>query len=88
MTQYERMVNGLIYDPSDDEIMKEVGACDDEVGALASSIQNIDGVMLGITIRETETNKFRLSVRSKSPVSAVNFCEKSIPHFFKSDIFL
>ena len=23
MTQYERMVNGLIYDPSDDEIMKE-----------------------------------------------------------------
>ena len=60
----------------DDEIMKEVGACDDEVGALASSIQNIDGVMLGITIREAETNKFRLSVRSKSPVSAVNFCEK------------
>lgn len=23
MTQYERMVNGLIYDPADDEIMKE-----------------------------------------------------------------
>ena len=23
MTQYERMVNGLIYDPLDEEIMKE-----------------------------------------------------------------
>ena len=23
MTQYERMINGLIYDPSDEEIMKE-----------------------------------------------------------------
>ena len=23
MTQYERMVNGLIYNPADDEIMKE-----------------------------------------------------------------
>ena len=23
MTQYERMVNGLIYDPANDEIMKE-----------------------------------------------------------------
>lgn len=23
MTQYERMVNGLVYDPADEEIMKE-----------------------------------------------------------------
>ena len=59
-----------------EEIMNEVGASDEEVGALASAIQNIDEVMLGITIRETEKNNFRLSVRSKTPVSAVKLCEK------------
>ena len=31
MTQYERMVKGLIYDPSDDEIMKEQSSFQDRL---------------------------------------------------------
>ena len=34
MTHYERMVNGLIYDPADDEIMKEQGVFQDMLWAL------------------------------------------------------
>lgn len=33
MTQYERMVNGLIYDPADDEIMKEQAVFQDMLRA-------------------------------------------------------
>lgn len=33
MTQYERMAKGLIYDPGDEEIVKEQGPCMDRVAA-------------------------------------------------------
>ena len=59
-----------------DEIKDSVGACDDDVCALASTLQNINCVLLGITLRQTGENTFRLSVRSKKPVSAADFCRK------------
>lgn len=60
----------------DEEIRETVGASDDDVCALASALQNINCVLLGITIRKTEEGKFRLSVRSKKPVSAAEFCKR------------
>ena len=60
----------------DDKIKNRVGACDDDMGCLASLLQEVEGVMLGITIREMKKDTFKLSVRSKDPVSASEFCKK------------
>lgn len=60
----------------DEEIKEQNGASEEEVGILASLLQEIDCVMLGITIRQIDDNTFRISVRTKSPVSAAEYCKK------------
>jgi phosphoesterase RecJ-like protein len=59
---------------ADMNVVDEIGACDDDVCALCSSLQDIDCVLLGITIREIGEKSYKLSVRSKPPLSAAKFC--------------
>ena len=59
----------------DEKMREEVGATDDDACALASVLQTIDTVVLGITIREIGDN-CRISVRSKNGVSSAEFCKK------------
>lgn len=48
---------------------------DDETEGIASIPRLIEGVKIGITIREKENN-FKVSVRTNSGVDACNFCER------------
>lgn len=59
----------------DENMLNEIGANDDDAGILASTLQAIDCVMLGITIREIG-NTCRISVRSKGGISSAEFCKK------------
>ena len=51
------------------------GACDSELDGITGLPRTIEGVILGITIRERDdTNICKISARSNAPVSALDFC--------------
>lgn len=58
------------------DLQKRVGAGDDELEGLASIPRQIEGVLIGITLREKEKNIFKISVRTDKSVNAAEFCSR------------
>ncbi len=56
------------------EMQHRAGITDDEMEGLASIPRQIEGVLLGITMREKENGVFKVSVRSNKGVNAAEFC--------------
>ena len=59
------------------DMMKKAGVNDDELEGLASIPRQIEGVEIGITVREKEPNVFKISVRANERlVNAAQFCAR------------
>lgn len=58
------------------EMKNKLGVGDDELEGLASIPRQIEGVMVGITMRERDEGGFKVSVRSDSHVNAAEFCAR------------
>lgn len=56
------------------EMQEKAGITDDEMEGLASIPRQIEGVLLGITMREKEDGIFKISVRTNENVNAAEFC--------------
>ena len=57
-------------------MQKALGAGDDEMEGLASIPRQIEGVKMGITMREKEDGTFKVSVRTNDGVNASDFCAR------------
>ncbi|WP_405737341.1 bifunctional oligoribonuclease/PAP phosphatase NrnA, partial [Bifidobacterium sp.] len=55
---------------------KKVGVGDGELEGLASIPRQVEGVKIGITLREKAENDFKISVRSDGDVNAAEFCAR------------
>lgn len=58
------------------EMQEKAGITDDEMEGLASIPRQIEGVLLGITMREKSDGTFKISVRSNKGVGASDFCTR------------
>ena len=57
------------------ETMKESGADESEFEGLASIPLSVEGVEIGITIKERHTDIYKISVRTTDAVDASAFCK-------------
>ena len=57
-------------------MMKESGASDDDMDGLASLPRQVEGVKVGITMREKEDGSFKISLRSNNGINASEICSK------------
>ena len=57
-------------------MQKALGAGDDEMEGLASIPRQVEGVKIGITMREKEDGTFKVSVRTNDGVDASKFCAR------------
>ncbi len=57
-------------------MQKALGAGDDEMEGLASIPRQVEGVKIGITMREKEDGTFKVSVRTNDGVDACDFCAR------------
>ena len=53
-----------------------IGAGDDEMEGLASIPRQVEGVQMGITMREKEGGVFKISVRTNEGIDAAAFCKR------------
>ena len=58
------------------EMFKKLNLGDDEMEGLASIPRQIEGVLIGITMREKEGGFFKISVRTNGNINASDFCSK------------
>ncbi|HBL40214.1 MAG TPA: exopolyphosphatase [Ruminococcaceae bacterium] len=58
------------------EMFAKSGSDESECDAIASLPRQIEGVMVGVTIRERSDGSFKASVRSRNPVDALQICAK------------
>ena len=56
------------------DMLKKAGVGDDEVEGLASIPRRVEGVLMGITIREKEDGSYKISVRTNEGVDASAYC--------------
>ena len=56
------------------DMLKEAGAEDDDLESIPSIPREIEGVLMGITVKEKEDGSFRISVRTNEDVNAAGFC--------------
>ncbi len=56
------------------EMLKALDVGDDEMEGLASIPRQIEGVLIGITMREKEGGFFKVSVRTNENINASDFC--------------
>lgn len=57
------------------KMQEELGAGDDEMEGLASIPRQVEGVKMGITMREKEGGIFKISVRTNEGIDAAQFCK-------------
>lgn len=57
------------------DLIAQTGAKDDEMDGLASIPRQIEGVKVGITLREKNGGEYKLSVRTTSEINASKLCE-------------
>lgn len=57
-------------------MQEALGAGDDEMEGLASIPRQIEGVKMGITMREKEGGVFKISVRTNEGIDAAGFCKQ------------
>lgn len=58
------------------QMQKLLGVGDDEMEGLASIPRQIEGVKMGITMREKEDGTFKVSVRTNDGINASEFCAR------------
>lgn len=58
------------------EMQRTLGAGDDEMEGLASIPRQVEGVQMGITMREKEGGVFKISVRTNDGIDAAAFCKQ------------
>lgn len=58
------------------EMQKKLGAGDDEMEGLANIPRQVEGVQMGITMREKEGGVFKISVRTNDGIDAAAFCKQ------------
>ena len=58
------------------EMMQKANATDSDVEGLASIPRQIEGVLVGVTIREKKDGSFKISVRTDEEINASLICEK------------
>ena len=56
------------------EMQKKADVSDDEMEGIASIPRQIEGVLIGITMREKQDGSFKISVRTNGDVDASKFC--------------
>lgn len=64
----------IIYTTQD--MLKKLNIGDDEVEGLASIPRQIEGVLIGITMREKAGGVFKISVRTNGNINACDFCRR------------
>jgi phosphoesterase RecJ-like protein len=58
------------------DMQQKIGAGDDEMEGLASIPRQVEGVVMGITMREKEGGIFKVSVRTNDGIDASAFCKQ------------
>lgn len=58
------------------DMMKKASATDADVEGLASIPRQIEGVLVGVTLREKKDGSFKISVRTDEKINASLICEK------------
>lgn len=58
------------------QMFKDIGLSEDEAEGLASIPRQIEGVLIGITMREKTGGSFKISVRTNENINASDFCSK------------
>ena len=58
------------------DMQRTLGAGDDEMEGLASIPRQVEGVQMGITLREKEGGVFKISVRTNDGIDAAAFCKQ------------
>lgn len=58
------------------DMQQKLGAGDDEMEGLASIPRQVEGVQMGITMREKEGGVFKISVRTNDGIDAAAFCKQ------------
>lgn len=58
------------------DMMKKINIGDDEMEGLASIPRQIEGVLIGITMREKDGGFFKISVRTNGDINASDFCSQ------------
>ena len=56
------------------DMMKQAGASGEDVEGINSIPRQIDGALVGITIREKKTGGYKISMRSQPPVDSSVIC--------------
>jgi phosphoesterase RecJ-like protein len=56
-------------------MLNSAGISDNELEGIASIPRQIDGVKIGITIREKKSNLFKISVRTTEDINAIEICK-------------
>lgn len=56
------------------DMIRKSGVKEDELDGIASIPRKIEGVLIGITIREKSDNTFKISVRTNDNINAAAFC--------------
>ena len=74
MEYYHEGACAIIYTTID--MCRKLGTGDDEMEGLASIPGQIEGVKMGITMREKEGGVFKISVRTNDGIDAAAFCEQ------------
>lgn len=58
------------------DMLKSLNIGEDEIEGLASIPRQIEGVLIGITMKEKEGGFFKISVRTNGDIDAAKFCSK------------
>ena len=58
------------------DMLKSLNIGEDEIEGLASIPRQIEGVLIGITMKEKEGGFFKISVRTNGNIAAAKFCSK------------
>jgi len=58
------------------DMLEQTGTREEETGGIASMTRQIEGVLVGVTIRERENGEYKLSLRSGHEIDVQNICAK------------
>ena len=56
------------------DMIAESGACEDDLEGLAAIPRQIEGVLVGVTLREKKSGEYKVSLRTQEPVNAAQIC--------------
>lgn len=58
------------------KMIAETGAADDDIDGISSIPRQIEGVLVGVTIREKQDTDYKISLRTQTPIDASAICQK------------